>query len=87
MGEPHSWRMIGAVARVIISMRRPGATASSSLGNFSASDGEIAELRELLEGREPFEVLECIPRGLIWDALDILRSDGYEARVTFHEDH
>jgi hypothetical protein len=72
---------------VTIEFQKPAASRWETLGNFTASEKELTELQELLEGREdPFEVLDCITNRLIFDTLDILRSDGYRARVRFHED-
>ncbi len=47
----------------------------------------MAELKALLEGRDPFEVMDRVPNQMVWDVLDILRKDGCEARVEFHDDH
>lgn len=73
--------------RMTIHMLPPGETWRP-LGNFSAdSDAQMAELKALLEGRDPFEVMDRVPNQMVWDVLDILRKDGCEARVEFHDDH
>jgi hypothetical protein len=68
-------------------MRQPGATAWDLVGNFSATEAEIAQLREVLEGEEPFEVLHKIKNVLISDTLDVIRAEGAQTRIVFHEDH
>jgi hypothetical protein len=85
---PHSRnpRYIGVV-HVTIHMKKPDATVWDSVGNFSGTEEEISELRQLLEGRRsPFEVMGEITNQLIWDTLDIIKSDGYQARIEFHTD-
>ena len=56
------------------------------LGTFTVSTDQVRVLRELLEGRDPYEVLDKLPKGQIFDSLDMLRSEGHDARVTFYED-
>jgi hypothetical protein len=67
--------------------RKPGASAWDSLGRFTASESALAALRDLLTDREPYEGLEQIRAidQLLFDALDILREDGYEARLRFED--
>jgi hypothetical protein len=72
---------------VIIETRKPGAPAWDAVGRFTASDQEIDELKTLLEGHEPLEVLDRLPRGLLWDVLDSIRLENHEVKVTFCEDH
>lgn len=74
--------------RMTIEFKRPEATAWDSLGTFSATEDEMAELRELLDGHDnPCEILDRISNRLVADALDILRADGYMARVSFPADN
>jgi hypothetical protein len=54
---------------------------------FNAPEDHIAELRVLMDGRDPREVLELIPPGIIRDTCDIIINElGQEAQVRFVED-
>ena len=69
-------------------MRPAGKDAWETLGTFSAAPGELAALRSVIERHgDPYDALRSLPRGLLWDTLDVLRSEGHTARVTFLEDH
>jgi hypothetical protein len=58
------------------------------VGTFSAAPEEITVLREVLVQHEsPFDALPHLPRGLLWDTLDVIKCEGWFARVTFLEDH
>ena len=54
---------------------------------FSAAPDEIAALRSVLEKHEDasYDALSILPRGLLWDTLDVLGSEGHAARVSFIE--
>ena len=74
------------MAHLLIEMRRPG-EPWEVLGRFrGASEAELSALRGVLEGREPFDVLDKIATPLVRDALSILKEDGFEARVSFLDD-
>jgi hypothetical protein len=73
------------VSHILIEMRRPG-EAWEVLGRFRSTEEELRALRAVLEGREPFDVLEQIGTPLVRDALIILKEDGFEARVSYLED-
>jgi hypothetical protein len=69
-------------------MKRSEETAWDLVGTFAASRDELSDLRGLLDGREdPYEVLDQITHRLIFDVLQIIRDDGYQARVQFLEEH
>ena len=68
-------------------MRKPGATSWDLVGNFTASESEIAALREVLEGQEPYDVLDKINHVLMRDVQNAVKAEGCQARVRFHEDH
>jgi hypothetical protein len=56
------------------------------LGNLTGgTQKELAEMRDLLEGRDPFEVTDQVTDPLILDVLDILKADGFQARIQFFE--
>jgi hypothetical protein len=76
-----------APVHVTVEMRKPGATAWDFVGNFSATDAEIEELRGVLEGNDPYEVLHKIKNVLIFDTLDVIRAEGCQARIQFHTDN
>jgi len=42
-------------------------------------------MRDLLEGRDPFEVMDQVTDPLVLDVLDILKADGFQARIRFFE--
>lgn len=69
---------------LIIEFRTRESTAWDHLGRFTTTPAELAQLKALLaDGRDPTKALDRIPKGLLWDALDILRAEGHEARVRF----
>jgi hypothetical protein len=73
--------------RVLVEFRPAGASWET-LGTFTAAPNEIAALRAVLEAHEnPYQALTLLPKGLLWDTRDVLRSEGHEARLTFLEDH
>lgn len=80
-------RSYNAAVHVTIEMRKPGTTAWDLVGNFSATDAEIDELRDVLGGNEPYAVLHRVKHVLIFDTLDAIREEGFQARVQFHDDH
>jgi hypothetical protein len=54
---------------------------------FTAARDEIASLRSVLSRQEnPFDALGQLPRGLLWDTIDLIRESGWFARVSFLED-
>jgi hypothetical protein len=81
--------MIDGVSRITVELQRPGEPGWDFVGSFTASESAIAALRELLEGREPYEVLGGIRAidQLLFDTLAIIKSEGWAARVSFIEDH
>lgn len=69
---------------IIVEMRPRGSESWELLGRFQASPEEIAALRGALAQHEnPYDALSSMPRGLLWDTLDVCRGEGHEARVTF----
>jgi hypothetical protein len=49
-------------------MKRPEATRWEVLGNLTGgSQEELAEMRDLLEGRDPFEVMDQVTDPLVLD--------------------
>jgi hypothetical protein len=73
--------------RVLVEFR-PGGASWERFGTFTAAPDEMAALRSVLECHDnPYDALSTLPRGLLFDTLEILRSDGHEARVSFLEDH
>lgn len=71
---------------IVIEFLPHGANHWERLGDFRASDSEIAELRAVLEGRDPFEALADIKHPMMRDILDVLQKEGHDARVTFREE-
>jgi hypothetical protein len=56
------------------------------LGNFSASKTELSALRSVLSRHEnPLDALSTLPRGLLWDALDVCREEGHAVRIRFED--
>jgi hypothetical protein len=70
---------------LIIEFRTPASTEwDSSIGRLSASAKELAELKALLAGREnPYDVLDQLPKGLLFDTLESIKELGFEARIRF----
>ena len=65
-----------------ILFKKPTDTAWDSLGRFTATPEEHAELTAILARHEnPFDALPHLPRGLLWDSLDVLREGGYVVKL------
>lgn len=80
-------RAIIVPVRVLVEFRPAGASWET-LGTFTAAPDELAALRSVLERHDnPYDALSLLPKGLLFDTLDILRSAGHEARLAFLEDH
>jgi hypothetical protein len=80
-------RAIIVPVRVLVEFRPAGASLET-LGTFTAAPDELAALRSVLERHDnPYDALNILPKGLLFDTLDILRSAGHEARLAFLEDH
>lgn len=75
------------MAHIRIEMKPAGKTGWELLGNFSASDTELAVIRAALAKHEsPYDALkELAPGTLIYDTLDICRSAGHAVRVLFED--
>jgi hypothetical protein len=74
--------------RVLIELRRPEDSTWDRVGVFSAAPDEIAALRSVLSRHEnPFDALGQLPAGIVFDTLDIIRAEGWFARVSLLEDH
>jgi hypothetical protein len=72
---------------VIVELRKPEDPTWDRVGTFTAAPAEIAALREVLQRHEsPFDALPFLPRGLLYDTLDIIKAEGWLARVVFLED-
>ena len=70
-----------------ILFKKPTDTAWDSLGTFKATPEEFTELKEIIERHEnSLDALEELPRGLLWDALDVLRESNYVVKVEIAED-
>ena len=75
------------MAHILIEFMAHGANHWETLGRFHASKAEIEALRTALENQEhPYEALEDLPKGLLFDALDICREEGHDARISFREE-
>ena len=67
-------------------MKPHGSARWELLGHFTAAPAEIAALRSVLSRHEdPLEALDAMPRGLLWDALDVCRLEGHAVRVHFED--
>ena len=76
-----------SVAHILIEFLPHDASKWEVLGRFTATEAEIAELRALLKAHDsPYGALDRLPKGLLFDALDICRQEGHDARVTFREE-
>jgi hypothetical protein len=72
---------------VLIEMRPKGSTAWEVLGRFRSTATEIEALRAVLAAHgKPYDALPHLPKGLVWDTLDICQREGHEVRVTFREE-
>jgi hypothetical protein len=75
------------VAHILIEFLPQSAKDWEVLGRFRASPEEIAQLRELLEHKDPAAAIDTLPHGIVRDTLRIIILEhGHEARVTFLED-
>ena len=76
------------MANVVIEFKAHDAREWDLLGRFSTSEEELLALRELLESHgDLYAVLDRIPKNsLLRDTLDMLHSEGHEARVRFEDD-
>ncbi len=73
--------------RAAIEFRKPGDDRWDFLGDFTAPPEELATARALLDGCEdPYDVIDSLSE-ILYDTLDILRKDGFLARVTFKEEN
>jgi hypothetical protein len=73
---------------VLIELRTQEDPQWDRVGVFSADPLEIETLRRVLERHgNPIDALPHLPRGLLWDAIDSIRENGWMARVTFVEDN
>lgn len=78
--------IIGGMAHICIEMKPQGATTWDLLGNFTADAAEMAALRSVLARHvNPYDALKELPRGLIYDTLDVCRLQGYEVKLAFHD--
>jgi hypothetical protein len=78
----------GDAVHLMIEMKRPEATKWEVLGQLTdCPEHVLAELRDLLEGQAPFEVMHQDTHQLVFDVLDVLKADGFQARIRFFEAH
>jgi hypothetical protein len=77
------------MAHITVELKRPGETQYHFVGRFRANETAVAALKELLAGREPFDVLDEIRAidQLLFDTLEIIKSEGWAARVLCVEEH
>ena len=68
---------------VIIEFRRAGSTAWEHFGRYQTTASELVALKaHLARCTNAYQLLERIPKkGLIWNTLDVLKSEGHFARV------
>jgi len=72
--------------RVLIEMMAHGSKTWESLGVFTATPAEAAQIRAVMEGRDPYDALDQLPRGtLLYDTLDMCRSEGHDVRLSFED--
>jgi hypothetical protein len=72
--------------RIRVEMKPQGAASWELLGNFSASEAGLRELRSVLSWREnPLDAFSQLPKGLLWDTLDICRVEGHDVRIQFED--
>jgi hypothetical protein len=63
-------------------MKRPAATKWGVLGQLTdCPEHVLAELRDLLEGQDPFEVTHQVTHQVVFDVLDVLKADGFQALI------
>jgi hypothetical protein len=75
-----------AMPHIRIEMKPQGAETWDLLGDFSTDTAEMAALRSVLARHaNPFDALKELPRGLIYDTLDVCRLEGHEVRLAFHD--
>jgi hypothetical protein len=69
---------------VVIEFRRAGSASWEHLGRFKTTASELADLKaHLARCANAYQLLDRIPKGLIWDTLDILKAEGHFARLRF----
>ena len=78
--------MLSPVAHVLIRFLPQGATDWDTLGRFHESAEVIAELRRVLEGRDPYDALPDVKHQMFRDILGVLQEQGHVARVEFIEE-
>jgi hypothetical protein len=75
------------VAHILIEFLPHDVSKWEVLGRFTATEAEIDELRAVLEAHDsPYDALERLPKGLVWETLDICRQEGHDVRVSFREE-
>ena len=75
-----------AMLHIRIEMKPQGAATWDLLGDFSTDTAEMAALRSVLARHaNPYDALKELPRGLIYDTLDVCRLEGHEVRLAFHD--
>jgi hypothetical protein len=81
-------RAIIVPVRVLVEHRRQEDSTWDRVGVFAAAPEEIVALRSVLSRYEnPFDALSQLPAGIVFDTLDIIKAEGWLARVSFLEDH
>jgi hypothetical protein len=69
---------------VIIEFRRAGSISWEHLGRFKTTAAELADLRaKAARCANAYQLLDRIPKGIVWDTLDILKAEGHFARLRF----
>ena len=70
---------------IIIEFRRAGSKAWEHLGRYKTTASELIALKaHLARCANAYELLDRIPKkGLIWETLNILKSEGRFARIRF----
>ena len=70
---------------IIIEFRRAGSKAWEHLGRYKTSASELVALKaHLARCVNAYQLLDRIPKkGLIWETLNILKSEGRFARIRF----
>ena len=72
---------------IIIEFRRAGSPAWEQLGRYKTTASELVDLKaHLARCTNAYQLLDRIPKkGLIWETLDVLKSEGHFARIRFPE--
>jgi hypothetical protein len=70
-------------------MKPRGKAVWELLGDFSASGEELTAIRSVLSRHEnALDALKALPPGtLMYDLLDVCRTDGHKVRISFIEEH